>query len=325
MSSLVPVDRLEVMIVVDNATDNLSSVPSFVETEMGRLWREGLRLWTGKCMCCAAHGLSCLVTGHRGADRHSLLFDTGPEDAIFERNVQRLGLDLDRIEAMVLSHGHWDHAGAMLRALDLILLGNGGRSVPTYMHPGMFRSRALKAPDGSMRPFEDVPGVEALTRRGAAVVSTAEPQSLLDGMFHVSGEIPRRTSFELGLLGQHRRTEDGQGWEPDPLIMDERFLAANVKDKGLVVFTACSHAGVVNVLHHARDSFPGVPLHAVLGGFHLSGANEKIIPETVEAMRGFGLVTIAAAHCTGWRAVSALASAFGDAVVPSAVGKLYKF
>jgi 7,8-dihydropterin-6-yl-methyl-4-(beta-D-ribofuranosyl)aminobenzene 5'-phosphate synthase len=74
-------------------------------------------------------------------------------------------------------------------------------------------------------------------------------------MFYVSGEIPRVTSFEHGFPGQHRQTEDGS-WEPDPLLMDERWVAANVKDKGLVVFTACSHAGVVNVLKHARAAFP---------------------------------------------------------------------
>ena len=121
-----------------------------------------------------------------------------------------------------------------------------------------------------------------------------------------------------------RQMEDG-GWEPDPLLLDERWVAANVKDKGLIVFTACSHAGVVNVLKHAQDCFPGVPLHAVVGGFHLSGGNEKIIPETVEGLKAFDLKTIAAAHCTGWRAVSAMASVFGDALAPAAVGKTYRF
>src|SRR5262249_30030706 len=153
----------------------------------------------------------------------------------------------------------------------------------------------------------------------------AAPQTILDGMFQISGEIPRRTTFELRLQGQHRRTEDGQGWEPDPPIMDERFVVVTIGDKGLAGFTARSHARVINAMHQARESFPGVPLHAVLGGFHLSGANERIIPETVEGMREFNLATIAAGHCTGWRAVGALANAFGEAVVPSAVGKLYRF
>ena len=97
-----------------------------------------------------------------------------------------------------------------------------------------------------------------------------------------------------------------------------------LKDKGVFVFTACSHAGVVNVLTHARDSFPGQVLHGVMGGFHLSGSTEKIIPETVDAMRAFNLKTIAAGHCTGWRVIGALASAFGHAVVPSAVGETFR-
>jgi 7,8-dihydropterin-6-yl-methyl-4-(beta-D-ribofuranosyl)aminobenzene 5'-phosphate synthase len=108
--------------------------------------------------------------------------------------------------------------------------------------------------------------------------------------------------------------------------MDERWLAVHVKGKGLIVFSACSHAGIVNVLKHARASFPDVPLHAVMGGLHLSGANEKIIPQTVDAMKEFQLAIISAGRCTGWRAMSALANAFGDKVVaPSAVGKRYAF
>ena len=126
--------------------------------------------------------------------------------------------------------------------------------------------------------------------------------------------------------GQVRRTDDGKGWEPDELLMDERWLAVHVKDKGLVVLSACSHAGIVNVLTHARASFPGVPLYAVMGGLHLSGANEEIIPQTVDALKGCKLTTIAAGHCTGWRAMAALAAAFGDKVLaPTAVGKRFTF
>jgi 7,8-dihydropterin-6-yl-methyl-4-(beta-D-ribofuranosyl)aminobenzene 5'-phosphate synthase len=108
--------------------------------------------------------------------------------------------------------------------------------------------------------------------------------------------------------------------------MDERFIAVNVRGKGLVVLTACSHAGVVNVLTHARACFPGVKLHTVLGGLHLSGVNERIIPQTVKALHDFDLDVIAAGHCTGWRAMSALANEFGDKkLAPLAVGKRLKF
>jgi len=325
MLKLAQADRAEILILVDNVTDNLSSVPAYVETEMPRLWKRGLKLWSGRCMCCAAHGLACAVTVWRGDTAHTLLFDTGPDDSVLGRNVERLGFDMGGIESIVLSHGHWDHSGAMLLALEMIQLSNGGRPVPTYMHPGMYRSRAMKAADGSMRPFADVPSQAQLEQAGALVVNAVEPQLILDDLFYVSGEIPRVTAFETGMQGQHRRTLDGQGWEPDPLVIDERFIAVSVKGKGVIVLTACSHAGVVNVMTHARDCFAGETLYGVLGGFHLSGGNERIIPETVAELRAFELKLIAAAHCTGWRAVNALADAFGDAVAPAAVGKVYRF
>ena len=324
--TLEPVDRLDILVLVDNATDTLSSTPAFVETESARMNRRGLRAMASKCLCCAAHGLSCLVTAHRGGKSHTVLFDTGPEEYAFERNVTRLGADLAAVEGIVLSHGHWDHAGAILLALGMIRGKNGGKAVPFYGHPGMFRSRGVKLPNGNVRPMEDVPSVADLTTFGADVVLTTQPQALLDGMFYVSGEIPRVTPYERGYPGQVRLADDGKTWEPDEMLVDERFLAVNVAGKGLVVFSACSHAGIVNVLTHARDSFAGVPLHAAMGGLHLSGTNEAIIPQTVEGLRGFGLKTLAAGHCTGWRAMTALANAFGDKVLaPTAVGKTYTF
>lgn len=324
--ALVAVDRLEIQVLVDNTTDGLSSTPSNVENEFAFATRRGLRASSGRCLCCAVHGFSALLTATRGGTRHTVLFDSGPEDFAFERNCARLGADLGQVESIVLSHGHWDHSGAMFAALGAIRARNGARRVPYYAHPGMFRSRAMRLPNGSLRYMDDVPGIADLTAQGADVVSTTEPQTFLDNMFHISGEIPRVTSFERGLPGQVRKTEDGGGWEPDELLMDERWLAVNVAGKGLVVLSACSHAGIVNVLTHARASFAATPLHAVMGGLHLSGTNEAIIPETVAAMEDFGLAQIAAGHCTGWRALSALATAFGDKVLaPSAVGKRYTF
>src|SRR5260370_32705130 len=280
----------------------------------------------GGCLCCAARGLSCLLAIRGGDKMHTVLFDTGPEDCTFEQNASRLGIDLGAVEAVVVSDGHWDPAGAMLRALQLVRARNGGREVPCYAPPDMSRSRASNLADASFRPMEDVPSVVALEANGGRVVSSREAQTIAGDTVFVSGEIPRTSRFEVGLPGQHRRTEDGKGWEPDELLMDERFIAVNVGDKGLVVLTACSHAGVINVLTHARACFPGVRLHAVLGGLHLSGINERVIPQTVKALHGFDLDVIAAGHCTGWRAMAALANAFGDTkLAPLAVGKRLRF
>lgn len=325
MGSLAPVDKIEIQVLVDNATDGLSSIPAHAESEFAYLERHGMRELSGDSLCCACHGLSLLVTATRGTHRHTVLFDSGPEEYAFERNSMRLSVDLGTVESIVLSHGHWDHAGGMLRALDLVRGHNQGQRIPYYAHPGMFRSRARRLPNGDFMPMKDVPGIDALTARGAHVICTREPQVLLDDMFYLSGEIPRVTPFERGLPAHYQMAEDGS-WQPDPLLVDERFLMVRVEGKGLVVFTACSHAGVVNVLKHARECAANAPIHAVMGGFHLAGANEKIIPRTVEALSEFRPGTIAAGHCTGGRAVTALANAFGDNVVdPSVVGKCYTF
>ncbi|HZH05038.1 MAG TPA: MBL fold metallo-hydrolase [Lautropia sp.] len=316
------VDSAEVILLVDNATDSLSTGPAFVETEFTRHLRRGMRWVSGKCLCCAAHGLSCLITTRSGPASRTLLFDSGPDEWVFERNVVRLGVDLGDVGAVVLSHGHWDHAGAMPRALQLITMGNGGQSVPTYMHPAMFALRATKLPNGRLRPMELVPSVEVLSGNGADVIVARDEQLLLDEMFHLSGEIPRVTPFERGFPGQVRQTATG-GWELDEIMPDERFVAINVAGKGQIIFTACSHAGLINVLTCAQARFPEIPLYGVFGGFHLSGNTEPIIPETVAALARFDLQLISPGHCTGWRAVSALAAAYGDRVVPSAVGKTF--
>jgi len=322
--ALTAVDDVEFLVLVDNCLDSLSTVPGHVTLEWPRLMRHGMKELSGQWQCCANHGLSLVVTARRGDVSHTVMFDAGPEDYVLERNAPRLGVDFSTIEGIVLSHGHWDHAGGLPAAVRLAVAARPSHSVPVYVHPEMFRQRALTLASGAVLPIKAIPDPHELTRLGANIVSSTAPQLLLDEFFWISGEIPRVTPYEQGFPGHLRRSTDGSNWEPDPLIMDERFLAVRVRDKGLVVFTACSHAGVVNVLSHARESFSPIPLYAVAGGFHLSAANEKIIPETVRDLRSFGLSVIAPGHCTGWRATHALVNSFGEIVVtPSAVGKTF--
>ena len=328
VSPVKAVDRVEVQVLVDNVTDNLSTLPKDITHEWAYLIGRGhLSEISGDHICCACHGLSLIITIKTGDTEHTVLFDGGPAGYAVIRNGARLYVDFGRIESIVLSHGHWDHAGGLLAALDLIRKNNGGQEVPFYAHPGMFRKRGLQRPDAKLVPHKEIPDPLTLIKNGAGVISTAEPQLLHEDTFHVSGEIPRVTPYEKGLSGHVRLSEDGTEWEPDPWIMDERFLAVNLKDKGIIVFTACSHAGVVNVLKHATEAFDGVPLYAVMGGFHLSGAGmEERIAETVEDMKAFDLTRIVPGHCTGWRAVTALVNEFGEGiVVPSAVGRFHVF
>lgn len=324
MPDLLTVDRLEVLVLVDNITDSLSTNPNTAVSEWTGLLTGGrLRLLSGRGTCCAHHGLSLLITAHVGAAKRTLLFDAGPEAATFLRNVDVLGADVSAVEAVVLSHGHWDHAGGLVAAIEAISKACHPHGVDCLVHPGMFAERGMQRPNGEILKFDSVPDPEALATAGAKVVNTREPQVIAGGVYYVSGEIPRVTKYEAGFPGHVRRSADGLSWEADPLILDERFVSVSLKDKGLFVFSACSHAGLVNVLTHAASVFPSVPLYGVMGGLHLSGATEKVIPETVTDLKQFGLKLVAPGHCTGWRALSAMARVLGDELVPSAVGKRY--
>jgi 7,8-dihydropterin-6-yl-methyl-4-(beta-D-ribofuranosyl)aminobenzene 5'-phosphate synthase len=119
----------------------------------------------------------------------------------------------------------------MLKALDLIRARDGDLTIPCYVHPEMFRSRGRRLPNGRMLASKDVPSVDTLNAHSASVANTTEPQVFLDGMFYLTGEIPRVTAFERGFPGHCRKTKDGNGWEPDVWIMDERFLAVNIAGK----------------------------------------------------------------------------------------------
>jgi 7,8-dihydropterin-6-yl-methyl-4-(beta-D-ribofuranosyl)aminobenzene 5'-phosphate synthase len=328
LRNLLAVDSVEVNVLVDNVTDSLSSVPGDVVNEVPLLMKNGtLKMAAGEYRCCAHHGLSLIITVRSGAERQTLVFDAGPEAYTVTRNGALLQIPFGDAGAVVLSHGHWDHAGGLTEAVRLIAAQSGGRRLECHVNPGMFVPRGTLRHGGDCLPQKPVPSPDELASAGATVVNSADARLLLGNCFYLSGEIPRVTPYEKGLPGHMKRSADGSAWEPDPWLMDERYVAVHVKGKGAIVFTACSHAGVVNVLTDARSVFGEVPLHAVMGGFHLSGGYvEDIIPDTIADMKRFALKRIVPAHCTGWRAVNALVRSFGeDVIVPSAVGRRFTF
>ena len=311
--------QITVNVLVDNTADMLSSRPPHLTPRLPRLTDSGMKEMAGESLCLAQHGLSLAVTACGGEEAHTVLFDAGPDPGTLERNGGHTGFDFGGVEAVVLSHGHFDHSEGLTKAGELIRAGNGGKSVPLHVHPGAFVKRGDRLGDGSVLPLQDVPSREALERAGFRLVESYGEEEIGGGAFYLSGEIPRR-SFERGLENQVRLNDSG-AWEPDPLVTEERFMAAHIKGKGLALFTGCSHAGAINICTHARELFPDVPLYALIGGLHLVYPNEDLIADTVSALKGFGLRAIIAGHCTGWRAIHALTDAFGeDAVNPMAVG-----
>lgn len=318
-SDLQPVDSVEILVLIDNVTDSLSSVPETFTHEWVNLHRAGMKQISGASQCCANHGLSLIITARRGATEHTMLFDAGPADFAVEYNASRLGRSMGQIEAIALSHGHWDHGGGIPAAIDLIRKDGNRGDLPVYLHPGMFRHRAFPLSSGDLIEIRDIATPDELTAQGAAPIVTDQPLSVLDNMFYVSGEIPRITPYETGFPGHISQLDDGT-WEDDPLLMDERYVAVNIAGKGLVVFSACSHAGIINVLRAAKRDFDDTPIHGLVGGFHLAGGNEKAIDQTVVDFEQFDIDLIMPGHCTGWRAINALELSYGPRVVPIAVG-----
>lgn len=321
--ALIPLDSLTVDVLSDNVSDTYVTKTPFAQAELANVVAAGAKLISGQNLLIANLGYGLRLTSRAGSVEHVMLFDTGTEGAVFMRNCASLGIDFGEVEEIAITHGHWDHMGALIDAIDATVARRG--AVTVHVNPLMFRERAVTLADGQVVPTEKVPTPEAMRAHGAAVVNDADERNLLDGHFYYSGEIPRVSSFETGRSDHLCRESDDADWQPDPLLMDERMLVAHVNGLGLVVFSACSHAGIVNVCTEVARRFPRTPIHAVMGGLHLGGVTERIIGETVRGLAPFDIRYIIAGHCTGWRAVHALASAYGDRVSQSAVGTSYRF
>jgi len=321
--ALQPVDALTVTTLVDNVTDSLladqgpANRPSMAASP-----RMPARFFTGgdtDDALRAEHGFSALVTIAKGGRKTRVLFDAGRTPDGLVENMRRLELSPGDIDIIVLSHGHWDHVTGMDG-----LVGRLGRAdMPVLIHPEFWTRRRLAFPGRD--PFElPTTSKSALQGAGFEIVEERRPSFLLDGSLLVTGEVDRTTEFERGLPG-HEAHRDG-AWQPDPLILDDQALVATVRGHGLVVLTGCGHSGIINILRYVRKLTGETQIHAVLGGFHLTGrAFEPIIGPTCDALAGFSPDHLVPAHCTGWRATHALAARFPEAFIQNSVGTRFEF
>ena len=186
------------------------------------------------------------------------------------------------------------------------------------VHPGACAKRRIAIP-GLFELELPCPSRGALQEAGLEIVERRQPSLLFDDSVLITGEVDRTTEFEHG-MPFHEALTDGV-WAPDPLILDDQALIVHVAGHGLVVLTGCGHAGIVNIVRHARRLTGVDTVAAVVGGFHLGGpAFEQIIKPTVEALAELDPEVIIPAHCTGWRAAHALAEAMPHAFIPNSVG-----
>ena len=302
------VDEVVITTIVDNTID-IGMAGSDLARRLPlstRLVESGLPI--------AEHGLSLLVSVRSGDRRNVVLFDTGVSPRGILYNLDALQVRASEIQAIVLSHGHWDHAMGLAGLIDRL----GKRGMPLVLHPDAYLERKLVLPNGD-EVLMPTPLRADFRRENVEVIEEVGPSMLLDGMVLVSGEVARTTPFETGFPGhQARRHGD---WEPDPLIMDDQCAIVHVRDKGLVIVSGCGHSGIVNVIRHAQALTGIDAVYAVVGGFHLTGALfAPRIPATIDALLAIGPRYVMPGHCTGWVATHQIARALPDAFIANSVG-----
>jgi 7,8-dihydropterin-6-yl-methyl-4-(beta-D-ribofuranosyl)aminobenzene 5'-phosphate synthase len=304
-----PVDKLSVLTVCDNTVDML--LPN--EGPAKRLSLAGMArqapmleaptLRGGKAANAplGQHGFSALVEIRKGSRVRRLLFELGSRRRMRRKSAR---------------HGHFDHTTGLSG-----LIGQLGRAnLPVLIHPEFWARRRLAIPG---EPFElPTTSRRALEDAGFGIIEQRQPSFLYDRSVLITGEVDRVTGFEKGFpIHQAWR---GGGWEPDPLILDDQALIVHVAGLGLVVLTGCGHAGIVNICRYAQRLTGVEKLHAVIGGFHLTGPLfEPVIGDTVRALEQLAPEVIVPSHCTGWKATHGIARRMPGAFIQNSVGTTF--
>ena len=256
----------------------------------------------------AKHGLSFLIEGETNGEKFSLLMDTGPSSDVVLHNADAMGINLAKIDAIFLSHGHYDHTGGLIGILKSI-----NRATPVIAHPQIFDAKlklkpAVKFIGASFKPTS----IEA---SGGVLLLARSSVTIANGII-TTGEIERLTTFEkvndFWTVNEERFVED--------TMPDDQALIVEIDRKGLVIVSGCAHSGIINTIRQAQRVTDVGKIYAVLGGFHLREADDRIIQSTVEELVEIDPEIVAPCHCTGPKAVHRLARAFGNCCRPLRTG-----
>ncbi|WP_292378859.1 MBL fold metallo-hydrolase [Methanosarcina sp. UBA289] len=304
-------DRLEVTVLVDNYTDMLVTESNDI------CKRPHLSL---PHVFLAEHGLSCLIKVFSGVEEHTILMDAAVTPACFFNNAKLLKVDLSKLEAIILSHGHPDHFLGLVDLLKFIH-EKEGKEIPLFLHPEAFLERRINIP--AVGVPSTMPALEeaVLKASGAIPIKSKKPVPVADGLIYTTGEVERTTAFEKGFPWAEAKI-DGN-WVADP-FRDDQGLVIKLKGKGLVVITGCAHAGIINTVQYAKKLTGMDKIHAVLGGFHLTGGIfDPLIQPTIDEMRRINPDYIIPMHCTGWKAINRFAEVMPEKFLLNTVGTTY--
>ena len=251
------------------------------------------------------HGFACFVE----TDTGNYLFDTGQGYTITQNSLA-LKKDLRSIEAIMISHGHYDHTGG----LPAVLKQKG--PVDVFGHNEMFAQR-IWSKDGVTRDIGIPFRRNYLESLGARFKLGSEIVQVGPGVY-LTGEIPRQNSFEQGDAAMTLITGNGDKIQPDPLLDDLSMLVET--DKGLVIVLGCAHAGMINIINYAIDQLQTDRIFAVIGGTHLGFSTDQQFEETLKVIDNYNIRHIGVSHCTGLEKASLLHARLGERFFFGTVG-----
>ena len=261
----------------------------------------------------AQHGASFFLEIEAEKDKMCVLVDVGQSSKALFHNMNKLHIDPESIDILILTHCHYDHTGALVD----LLRASKKKDLPVIAHPTLFRPHFACKPVISYIGVPQGNGPLEIESAGGKLLLSKDPVQLREGVI-VLGEIPRKTDFEEPSINAITIEE---GRVKKDMLFDDTALAVNVEGHGIVIVTGCSHSGIVNIALRAKDIFPGIPIEGILGGFHLKDVDPECIEKTVSRLASLKPSWIAAGHCTGFDAMVAFKNYFGDDFTPLHVGK----
>jgi 7,8-dihydropterin-6-yl-methyl-4-(beta-D-ribofuranosyl)aminobenzene 5'-phosphate synthase len=238
--------------------------------------------------------------------------DTGPSSKEILHNAKRLDLNLNKINCILLSHGHYDHVNGLLGVLNSIK-----KPVPIIVHPKAFD------PKFSYKPYLKYSGpnfsIKEIESTNGKLLQAKNHLKFINNIIS-TGEVQRSTTFEK--VKDFWKVEKGL-FIPDKMT-DDQSLIINIERKGLVIIAGCAHSGIINTIKHARQITKINRIYAIIGGFHLKDEDVEKIDKTIIELGKINPNMIGPCHCTGSKAVSRFTKEFNEACKPLRVGDVLK-
>ncbi|MCJ7649257.1 MAG: MBL fold metallo-hydrolase [Candidatus Lokiarchaeota archaeon] len=237
----------------------------------------------------------------------NVLFDTGGDKEVFQHNAKAYDIDLSNIDAIFLSHGHWDHSSAILEVVE------ASSGVKLFMHPDVFSTRFHVNKDGGRKEngIQKEITISQIENLGGEINFSSKPVEIIPGLW-ATGEVERGSGFETAMsLGENDKiVKIVDGKEIEDNIIDDQSLWTEIEGVGPIILTGCAHAGLINIIEKIKKLSNSEKFYGLIGGTHLVGRSDDYIDNTIQGLKSHEFQFISPCHCTGFKATNVLYNNF---------------